>query len=307
MDDRTEFRGIKVVGRFGRGDRPEAISVRLIIGLVLASLGMLWTLDNLGMVDASRYINWWPALLVLFGLLKLTGIGLSRSMPAAAFFLLIGSVLLLGHLGIVHISLLPLFLIAAGVAVISRSLSTGGDGAASGPGDTHDRITSFALLGGVKRRNSSDHFRGGDLSAVMGGIELDLTDATPHEGRAVIDVFAMWGGVEIIVPDDWRVELEISPIMGGFEDSTKLAPDVPVAGVLVVRGFVLMGGGEVSNVKREGDRTRTIIRTRMTRDGMMRRTEIRVGPGGIAIGKDVGPAPPASAPGMDAPPPTEPR
>jgi predicted membrane protein len=52
----------------------------------------------------------------------------------------------------------------------------------------------------------------------MGGIELDLRQAGTENGTAVIDVFVLWGGIEITVPPDWAVSNEITPIMGGAED-----------------------------------------------------------------------------------------
>jgi hypothetical protein len=66
---------------------------------------------------------------------------------------------------------------------------------------------------------SSPVFRHADLTAVMGGIELDLRQAGTGGGEAVIDVFVMWGGIEITVPPDWAVSNQVVPIMGGAEDS----------------------------------------------------------------------------------------
>jgi predicted membrane protein len=79
----------------------------------------------------------------------------------------------------------------------------------------------------------------------MGGCEIDLRQAQIN-GEAAIDVFAMWGGIEIRVPEDWTVISRVTPLMGGFEDKTR-----PLQGAgthrLVVRGFILMAGVEVKN------------------------------------------------------------
>lgn len=254
MEERDRYGSTHVYGMgVGSGGRGAQLGGRLVFGLALMTVGALWTLDNLFGIDSSAIISWWPSLLVLFGLMKLTGLGTDRRLVPGAIFtsaglLLLGNKLQLPwwHIGLSD--LWPLMLIFFGVSVVMRSLRAP-DAAAGADDDSY--VRSFALMGGVTRRNRSDAFRGGDLSAMMGGVELDLRDAQLANGRAAIEVFAMWGGIEIIVPPDWRVESEVSPIMAGYEDNTRLDPGVEPAGVLVVRGFAVMGGIEVRNSKKD--------------------------------------------------------
>jgi predicted membrane protein len=107
-------------------------------------------------------------------------------------------------------------------------------------------VSGFALLGGVNRRCVSQDFRGGSLTAIMGGCELDLRHASISSGQAVIDTFAFWGGIEIKVPQEWTVVVQGTPILGAFDDKT-----VRVGGdgskVLVIKGVALMGGVDVKN------------------------------------------------------------
>ena len=79
----------------------------------------------------------------------------------------------------------------------------------------------------------------------MGGCEIDLRNAEIN-GDAAIDVFAMWGGIEIRVPENWTVIGRVTPLMGGFEDHTR-APQAASAHRLIVRGMVIMGGVEIKN------------------------------------------------------------
>ena len=51
----------------------------------------------------------------------------------------------------------------------------------------------------------------------MGGCEIDLRHAS-IDGEAVIDIFALWGGVELRVPPDWTVVSRVTPILGGVDD-----------------------------------------------------------------------------------------
>jgi len=62
----------------------------------------------------------------------------------------------------------------------------------------------------------------------------------------VLDVFAMWGGIEILVPADWGVVVQGTPIMGAFEDKTSPPRDGSGA-KLIIKGVVIMGGVEIKN------------------------------------------------------------
>jgi hypothetical protein len=83
----------------------------------------------------------------------------------------------------------------------------------------------------------------------MGAVELDFRGSTIVTSPAILDVFALWGGIEITVPPEWRVDVRGLPILGGFENKARTS--VHDAGapeqVLVIRGTALMGGVEIKN------------------------------------------------------------
>ena len=98
----------------------------------------------------------------------------------------------------------------------------------------------------MKKQVSSQEFTGGEASAIMGGISLDLRQAKIKNDEAVLDVFAFWGGVEIRVPEDWHVVVQAVPLLGGFEDKT-FHPKSGTNKRLVIKGYAIMGGAEVKN------------------------------------------------------------
>jgi hypothetical protein len=109
-----------------------------------------------------------------------------------------------------------------------------------------------AVLGGSKTGSGGAgggpqrDFKGGRAMAVMGGCEIDLRRASMPEGQEVmVDVFVMWGGIEIKVPEDWVVVNHGTAILGGFENKTRPLPGA--AKRLVVTGTAIMGGVEVKN------------------------------------------------------------
>lgn len=219
---------------------------QLVLGLLIITVGVFLTLDTIGILDAEYYLRLWPAGLIAIGLAKILQCRGHHSGMFGGFVLtLIGTWLLLDNLRIVRVDLWdawPLLLVLLGLSIVWRSVAGRRPAAAS---DSNAIVSAVAILGGVNRGNNSGTFRGGDLTAIMGGCEVDLRQAKIN-GEAIIDVFAMWGGIEIKVPDDWTVVGRVTPLLGGFEDKTR-PPQGASEHRLVVRGFVLMGGIEVKN------------------------------------------------------------
>ncbi len=218
---------------------------QLILGLVIVTVGLLLTLDRLGIVDAESYLRFWPAGLIAIGLGKLWQCrGSNSGLLGGAVLTGAGAWLLLDEFDLVRRSfwdLWPLALVALGASLVWRAFA----GRRPAPNDGNSIVSAVAVLSGVNRGNNSTTFRGGDLTAIMGGCEIDLRQAQIN-GEAVIDVFAMWGGIEIRVPEDWTVISQVTPLMGGFDDKTR-PPHGVSAHRLIVRGFILMAGIEVKN------------------------------------------------------------
>jgi predicted membrane protein len=218
---------------------------QLIAGLVLAALGILFTLDNLEILRARDFLRFWPAVLVVVGISQVVQARSSAGMIGGSIWILIGGVMLGERLNLIAniFRFWPLLLIAVGGYVVWQSLNR----REATPGERSDRVSAVAVLGGVDRRVLSSSFAGGDVTAFMGGGKLDLRESTlPAGAEALLDVTAMMGGFEIKVPESWNVIVDIVPFMGGYEDKTRHPAD-PSAPRLRVRGFVMMGGVEVRN------------------------------------------------------------
>jgi hypothetical protein len=114
------------------------------------------------------------------------------------------------------------------------------------PGDVPPRGVMMAVLSGTERRGSWIVPRHLKVVAFMGGVELDLREARFAPGVTEIDVTAILGGVEIIVPPGVRVESFGAAFLGGFQarggDATALTPFNPV---IRLSGIALLGGVDV--------------------------------------------------------------
>lgn len=244
-----------------RSRRRTFVTPRLILGLALIFFGVVFTLDRLDAVDADDVVRFWPVFLVVAGVAKLFWPAGTGGRFTGVLLVLVGSWLLVWELGYVDYSpwdYWPVILVLIGLRLLAQGLRgtvAGGTLASGGfadAGDAAATVNALAVLGSTRCTNRSPSFRGADLAAFMGGCELDLREARIAEPPAVIDAFAMWGGVDVIVPRDWHVTIEGLPLLAGFEDNTHGAGDeVPVPGEprqeLVVRGLAVMGGVEVKN------------------------------------------------------------
>jgi len=230
-------------------DASGGVTVRLIFGLTVIAVGVLFLLGNMGILNPREYLRFWPALLIIAGLIHILQPYRGSRFSMGIILVIVGSVLLLDRLDIIHFSIRdfwPLILIVIGIMmVLNNSVFHRKSSPDSNETETADSfLKESAILGGFNYKCNSQDFQGGDLTAIMGGVEIDLRDAS-IEKEAVVDVFAVMGGVEIQVPNDWMVHLKGSPILGGIEDKTHTEKDATKR--LVIRGTVIMGGVTIKN------------------------------------------------------------
>lgn len=110
-----------------------------------------------------------------------------------------------------------------------------------------DFVDEVSILSGGKRVVNSSEFRGGKITAVLGGVDLDLHKSSLAEGTNFIDLNVMFGGIDLIVPRDWKIIVNVTSIFGGFDDKRFIDINQIQESnkVLIIRGFVLFGGGDL--------------------------------------------------------------
>jgi predicted membrane protein len=222
------------------------ITGQLVLGVAIAIAGVLFTLDNLHILHARDYLRFWPVVLIAIGLVHVSQAKTAAASIGGGIWILAGTVLLGNRLGFFYANIWnfwPLILVLVGGRIVWQTMNAN---RVPDPGDTSATVSAIAVMGGFERRVTSHEFRGGEITAFMGGGKLDLRDAMPAGGQAVINIFSMMGGFEIIVPETWRVISEVTPFMGGIEDRSRTSTN-PTAPCLVLRGFLMMGGVTLKN------------------------------------------------------------
>ncbi len=232
-------------------NNPFRFSAQFVFGLSIIVLGLLFTLDNLDLINARDYLRYWPAVLVLVGIVKLMQPTGAPGRIFGAGLALLGSLMILDRLYLIDFNvwaLWPVFIILFGYSLVRGAISRRQalDGKAPAISESDSYMRGFALMGGVVRSSDSQDFRGGELTAIMGGCEIDLRRASIKEGEARLEIFAFWGGVEIKVPEDWAVIVQVIPIMGGVEDKS-VPPKGGASKKLILTGHCVMGGAEIKN------------------------------------------------------------
>jgi predicted membrane protein len=238
-----------------KGSRPGVVG-----GALLIVFGTLMFIDNLGLLPVSVFDAFWPLFFMGGGAywFRRTGSPAVRVWAGTAFFF--GLLLVLDLFHVVHVTgaiLWPLALIATGVVMLIYRLSFPrladriSIGANTNTRPVTSKLDEVAVFSQVKRRIETQTFEGGDLSSVFGGIELDLRwAAISSPGKvAVLEANAVFGGIELRIPETWRISIQGSAAFGAYEDKT--IPPRPEPGfetpTLVIRGGVAFGAVTVRN------------------------------------------------------------
>jgi predicted membrane protein len=111
---------------------------------------------------------------------------------------------------------------------------------------SEDWVDSTAIFGGVHKKIVSKNFRGGDVTSIMGGTELDLTQAD-FNGVVKLDVTQVMGATKIIVPPHWEVRSEVNALFAGYEDKRQQPAVTNPDKVLILQGTSVFGGIELKN------------------------------------------------------------
>jgi predicted membrane protein len=238
---------------------------RIIIGLAIVAVGALLLLERLDIGVDIRFRDYWPVLIIIIGIGKLLQPGYSRQIFWGLALVGIGALFQLNNLGVIKFwfgDLWPIAIILVGISIIrcssmrakfivvnSRDKRNGGSCCGSFSNKNYavdsDHVDISATLGGGEYKISSKQFKGGNVSATLGGCELDFRDAEIDGDSAALNVSAVMGGIELRIPSHWQVVVQASPILGAIENKTTAPKEA--AKKLFIRGSAIMGAIEVKN------------------------------------------------------------
>lgn len=237
-------------------------STAVTMGIILVIIGCVVVLSNIGIIPYAlrHFIISWQMLLVAFGIIGL----IKGNKTAGTMFLLIGLFFLLPKISILWPSITvfghnftrnfwPLLIILCGIGLIVTSkrdsnFKFSAEVEGSKNEETKDGYINYNFLfSGTEQVFLEPVFKGGNIKATFGGATLDFRRTSlPENVPAVLNIDATFGGVTIIVPDNWCVELRHNSLFGGFTDNRYNHP-VPSNSnqKLIINAKCTFGGGEL--------------------------------------------------------------
>lgn len=221
---------------------------RLLFGSLVAALGIIFMLDSAGVVSAGEVVgSWWPVSIVALGLFHVAGARGPRG--SSVVLVVVGLGLLAVTTGVFGSDawryVWPSALVLVGVWILL------GWGRRYGirPSDDEE-VDGIAVLGSARLATRSQSFRRASVTSILGGVTLDLTEALPVPGGANVSITTLLGGVSVLVPRGWLVEIRGLPLMGSWDDTTDRTAVGPGSPRLEVQVLVALGGVEVKHAGR---------------------------------------------------------
>lgn len=231
---------------------------RSIGGIILILIGTALLLQRLDL-DIPGWVFSWQMILIVIGL----ALGFKHNFRGGPWFAMmaVGGIFLAGE--ILHWPyntakfIWPVVLIAIGITALFKRhnehmfkdtryfASDITDGDISADDDT---INISSCFSGLEKVVTSKNFKGGYVSNVFGGTDLNLMQADIN-GTVTLEVTAIFGGCEIVVPANWMVKVDISTIMGGVEEKrpSALLGSIDKDKVLLLKGSCIFGGVEIKS------------------------------------------------------------
>ncbi len=223
---------------------------RILWGIVLVLLGIIWGLNATGVTNIDIFFDgWWTLFIIVPSAISLVN-PKNNGKVSSVICLVIGIFLLLGSLDVFDFDILWEILLPVIVVIIGLSLIFGNKAKTT----LKEKIdnTDFsnvevitATFGEQNINKAGEKFEKANLDAVFGSIKLDLRDAD-LKNETYIKASAIFAGITILVPKDVEVKIKSTPIFGGVtsegldEKTNKNAKKT-----IYVDGFALFGGIEI--------------------------------------------------------------
>lgn len=222
----------------------------IIWGIILIAAGVLWALSSLGLVEVNIFFEgWWTLFIIVPCAISLVT---SRDKISALIGLAVGVLILLCVRDILDFDMILKLAIPAAIVLIGTKLIINAFSdrkteqiVADMEHNSENIENVCAIFTGIKADCNGKVFRGAQIDAVFGGVDYDLRGAV-IEPDCAIKATAVFGGIDILVPENVKVRVKSTSIFGGTSNKAK-KPDDGAENVitLYVSALCLFGGIDI--------------------------------------------------------------
>ncbi|MDD4745861.1 MAG: DUF5668 domain-containing protein [Salinivirgaceae bacterium] len=228
----------------------KSMAKRNMTGLLFVAFGTLLLLNNFNILPnfIVKVVLSWKMIFIAIGLISLAG----KNYSSAIVLFLIGGFLILPDIIHIPISCMELFwpvlIIIIGFSILAqrkrfRHASKGSETLIS-----TEYIDDYNLFGGGKRVFQNPIFKGGKITNIFGGSEIDFKGVELAEGNNFLELTCVFGGSKLFIPADWTVKNDVISILGGLNDMSKGSKVEDSGKILVITGRIVFGGAEIFRV-----------------------------------------------------------
>lgn len=219
----------------------------IIWGIILVAIGVIFALNALEITNIEVFFDGWWTLFIIVPCV--TGLFKNHDKTGNIIGILIGISLLLACQNIIDFSIiyklaLPVIIVLIGLSLIfkgrdKQSVIVWEEAKKNGAPIKQ----CCATFSGQNADYAGEIFEGAEFNAVFGGIKCDLRNAV-IEKDAVINACCVFGGLDILVPDNVNVKTSSTSIFGGISDETH-KNNAENTITLYVNGTCIFGGVEI--------------------------------------------------------------
>lgn len=200
----------------------------IVWGVAIIALGVIFGGNAIGLFNFNVFFDgWWTLFIIVPSCISLIT---EKERLVSLAFLSAGVILLLAAQNVFSYdvawkAILAVALILFGISILIKTVfhSDSDKEIEKKVKEVENDKTmdsQMAVFSGNERTYNNEVFSGSNLMAVFGGADLDLRDAV-FKKDVVIKAFALFGGIDIIVPDDVQIKIKSAFFFGGVSDERK--------------------------------------------------------------------------------------